>query len=51
LENQDLKDPKDLLNEMLKYKARGGTNYDLAIQKAGSLITTHFDPTKYDLDC
>ena len=34
---------------MLKQNVRGGTNYELAIQKAGSLIETHFDPTKYDL--
>ena len=45
-ENRDLTDPKDLLREMLKYEARGGTDFDLAIQTAGSLITTHFDPTK-----
>ncbi len=46
LENKDLTDPKVLLDEMLKERARGGTNFDLAVQKAGFLITCHFDPTK-----
>jgi len=46
-ENRDLTDPKDLLNIMLKYQASGGTNFDLAIQKAGFLIASYFDPTKY----
>jgi len=45
-ENRNLTDPKDLLNEMLQYNARGGTNFDLAIQKAGFLITSYFDPTR-----
>src|SRR5688572_26507834 len=48
-ENRNLKDPndtKDLLNIMLQNRASGGTNFDLAIQKAGYLITTYFDPTK-----
>jgi len=35
---------------MLQHQARGGTSYDLAIQKAGFLITTYFDPTKYGQD-
>ncbi|EXX55931.1 hypothetical protein RirG_221040 [Rhizophagus irregularis DAOM 197198w] len=34
---------------MLKQNAYGGTSYDLAIQKAGSLIETHFDPTKVNI--
>ncbi|GBB95541.1 hypothetical protein RclHR1_02560001, partial [Rhizophagus clarus] len=48
-EYRDLTDPKDLLNSMLQHQARGGTNYDLAIQKAGFLITSHFDPTKVNI--
>ncbi|GBC07437.1 hypothetical protein RclHR1_07470002 [Rhizophagus clarus] len=48
-EYRDLTDPQDLLNSMLQHQARGGTNYDLAIQKAGFLITSHFDPTKVNI--
>ncbi|PKC68807.1 hypothetical protein RhiirA1_456805 [Rhizophagus irregularis] len=48
-EYRDLTDPKDLLNSMLQHQARGGTNYDLAIQKAGFLITSYFDPTKVNI--
>ncbi|PKC01948.1 hypothetical protein RhiirA5_504316 [Rhizophagus irregularis] len=48
-ENRDLTDPKDLLNIMLQHQTSGGTNFDLAIQKAGFLITTYFDPTKVNI--
>ncbi|CAG8438296.1 8032_t:CDS:10 [Funneliformis caledonium] len=48
-ENRDLTDPKKLLNEMIKHEARGGTNFDLAIQKAGFLIATHFDATRANI--
>jgi len=34
---------------MLKHKPRHGTRYDLAIQKAGRLIDSYFDPMKYVL--
>ena len=44
--NRNLTEPKDLLDEMLKHKTGGGTSFDLAIQQAGLLITTCFDPTK-----
>jgi hypothetical protein len=43
----DLADPKDLLSSMLQYEADDGTNYNSAIKKAGNLIETHFDHTKY----
>ncbi|CAG8485102.1 8847_t:CDS:10 [Acaulospora morrowiae] len=46
IENLPLDDPDQFLNVMLKYSARGGTNFDLAIQKAGFVIDRHFDPTK-----
>ena len=46
-ENQKLTDPKYLLSTMLQYNAGGGTNFDLAIQKAGFLISAYLDPTKY----
>ncbi|GBB83177.1 hypothetical protein RclHR1_00010059 [Rhizophagus clarus] len=48
-ENRDLTDPKDLLNIMLKHNVSGRTNYDLAIQKAGSLIETYFEPKKENI--
>ncbi|CAB5390546.1 unnamed protein product [Rhizophagus irregularis] len=48
-ENRDLTDLTVLLDIMLKQNAYGGTSYDLAIQKAGSLIETHFDPTKVNI--
>jgi hypothetical protein len=31
---------------MLQHQARGGTSFDLAIQKAGFLVTKYFDNTK-----
>ncbi|PKK70959.1 hypothetical protein RhiirC2_443579 [Rhizophagus irregularis] len=48
-EYRDLTNLKDLLNSMLQYKANGCTNFDNAIQKAGILIKTHFDPTKVNV--
>ncbi|POG65607.1 hypothetical protein GLOIN_2v1665293 [Rhizophagus irregularis DAOM 181602=DAOM 197198] len=48
-ENRDLTDPKDLLNSMLQHQARGGTSFDLAIQKAGFLITKYFDNSKANI--
>ncbi|PKY40275.1 hypothetical protein RhiirA4_531713 [Rhizophagus irregularis] len=48
-ENRDLTNPKDLLNMMLQNQASGGTNFDLAIQKAGLLITAYFNPTKVNI--
>ncbi|GBC07438.1 hypothetical protein RclHR1_07470003 [Rhizophagus clarus] len=48
-ENRDLTDPRDLLNIMLQHRASGGTDFNLAIQKAGFLITTYFDPTKVNV--
>ncbi|CAH1761819.1 14306_t:CDS:2, partial [Entrophospora sp. SA101] len=35
-----------LLDKMMLHPARGGTNFDLAIQKAGFLIDKHYDPAK-----
>ena len=34
------------VNMMLQNQASGGPTFDLAIQKAGLLITAYFDPTK-----
>ncbi|GBC39328.2 hypothetical protein GLOIN_2v1773792 [Rhizophagus irregularis DAOM 181602=DAOM 197198] len=48
-EYQDLTNLKDLLNSMLQYEACGLINFDSAIQKAGVLIETHFDPTKVNV--
>ncbi|PKC02038.1 hypothetical protein RhiirA5_287900, partial [Rhizophagus irregularis] len=48
-EYRDLTNLSDVLNSMLKYEAGGLTDFDSAIQKAGILIETHFDPTKYVL--
>ncbi|CAG8438292.1 8031_t:CDS:10 [Funneliformis caledonium] len=48
-ENQSMTNTGELLNIMLNYKAGGGTNFDNAIQKAGYLITSYFDPTKANI--
>ncbi|CAI2161944.1 15836_t:CDS:10 [Funneliformis geosporum] len=48
-ENRDLTDPNELLNEMIKHQARGGTDFNLAIQKAGFLIATYFDATRANI--
>jgi len=48
-ENQSMTNTGELLNIMLSYKAGGGTNFDNAIQKAGYLITSYFDPTKANI--
>ncbi|CAG8745069.1 36234_t:CDS:10, partial [Gigaspora margarita] len=45
-ENHVLTDSKSMLNQMLPHKARGGTDFNLAIQKAGSLINNYFDPAR-----
>ncbi|CAG8521350.1 2160_t:CDS:10, partial [Cetraspora pellucida] len=45
-ENQVLTDSKMMLNQMLPHLAGGGTNFNLAIQKAGSLINNYFDPAR-----
>ena len=51
-ENQDLRDPRELLNKMLQHQARNGTvtDFGLASQKAGFLISSYFDNTKWVLD-
>ncbi|CAG8588725.1 6761_t:CDS:10 [Rhizophagus irregularis] len=48
-EYRDLTNLSDVLNSMLKYEAGGLTDFDSAIQKAGILIETHFDPTKVNV--
>ncbi|GBB85151.1 hypothetical protein RclHR1_11700001 [Rhizophagus clarus] len=48
-EYKDLTDLEDLLNLMLQHESYGGTSYNNAIQKAGSLIETYFDPTKVNV--
>ncbi|CAG8499822.1 1587_t:CDS:10 [Acaulospora colombiana] len=45
IEHAPLVDPNQFLSNMLRNTARGGTNFDLAIQKAGFVIDNHFDPT------
>ncbi|CAG8641441.1 26067_t:CDS:10, partial [Dentiscutata erythropus] len=45
-ENHVLTDSKLMLNQMLPHKARGGTDFNLAIQKAGSLINNYFDTAR-----
>ncbi|CAB4446571.1 unnamed protein product [Rhizophagus irregularis] len=45
-EYRDLTDLKDLLNSMLQHRVWSTTDFKCAIQKAGILIETHFDPTK-----
>ncbi|CAG8727313.1 5341_t:CDS:10, partial [Gigaspora margarita] len=46
IENEPLTNYNSFVNDMLQYSARGGTDFNKAIQKAGFLIDTHFDPTK-----
>ncbi|CAG8493935.1 13962_t:CDS:10 [Dentiscutata erythropus] len=46
IENEPLSNHNSFINTMLQYNARGGTDFNKAIQKAGFLIEKHFDPTK-----
>src|SRR5437588_218968 len=46
-ENQRLTDPTYLLHTMLQHNTGRGTDFNLAIQKAGFLVSSYFDPTKY----
>ncbi|CAG8578190.1 5341_t:CDS:10, partial [Racocetra persica] len=48
-ENHVLTDSKMMLNQMLPHGARGGINFNLAIQKAGSLINNYFDPARVNV--
>ncbi|CAG8529874.1 17251_t:CDS:10, partial [Acaulospora morrowiae] len=48
-ENKILVDADDLLNEMIKHKARGGTDFNLAIQKSGFLIDQYYDTDKVNI--
>ncbi|GBB87958.1 hypothetical protein RclHR1_14460001 [Rhizophagus clarus] len=48
-ENQSLTDADAMLNNLLQHSASGGTDYDLAITKAGQLIDTYFDPIKANI--
>ena len=45
-ENQSLTNADVILNNLLQGIASGGTNFDLAITKAGDLIDKYFDPIK-----
>ncbi|CAI2177086.1 2129_t:CDS:10 [Funneliformis geosporum] len=52
IENQDLKDPKDpmkMLDIMIQHHPDNGSNFILAIQKAGSLISSYHDPTRTNI--
>ncbi|CAG8505503.1 11510_t:CDS:10 [Funneliformis caledonium] len=48
-ENQDLTEPKNLLDKMIEHQPCGGTCFELAIQKAGTLISSHYDPTRTNI--
>ncbi|CAG8634848.1 3170_t:CDS:10, partial [Funneliformis caledonium] len=48
-ENQDLTDPMKLLNKMIEHQPEGGTRFTLAIQKAGSLISSYHDPSRTNI--
>ncbi|CAI2180537.1 19077_t:CDS:10, partial [Funneliformis geosporum] len=45
-ENQDLTDPEKLFDIMIKNKPGGGTSFKRAINKAGSLISSHYDHSR-----
>ncbi|CAG8518802.1 6940_t:CDS:10, partial [Acaulospora morrowiae] len=45
-ENHVLTDADVLLNHMIKHEARGGTDFNLAIQKAGFLINQYYDANR-----
>ena len=45
-ENQSLTDADTILNNLLQNTTSGGTDFDLAIAKAGDLIDKYFDPIK-----
>ncbi|CAG8434680.1 7782_t:CDS:10 [Diversispora eburnea] len=49
VENQKLDNSNYFMQEMLKHGPRGGTNFDMAIQKAGVVIDRHFDPLKTNI--
>ncbi|KAK0446846.1 hypothetical protein EV421DRAFT_1707226 [Armillaria borealis] len=38
--------PEDLLNGLLRYQARGGTNYDLALIDARNVMTANWSPER-----
>ncbi|RHZ44791.1 hypothetical protein Glove_709g38 [Diversispora epigaea] len=48
-ENKKLDNSDYCMQEMLKHVARGGTDFDRAIQKAGTVIDNHFDPLKTNI--
>ncbi|CAG8636541.1 12522_t:CDS:2, partial [Racocetra fulgida] len=45
-ENRTLTNSEELLREMMKYTAGGGTNFAKGIKEATKLIKTHRDPSK-----
>ncbi|CAJ0875333.1 10269_t:CDS:10 [Entrophospora sp. SA101] len=49
IENQPLSDADKFLGTMVQHNASGGTNFDLAIQKAGFLVDKYYDPTKTNI--
>ncbi|CAG8468542.1 16128_t:CDS:10 [Funneliformis caledonium] len=48
-EYQDLKDPKNLLDKMIEHQPCGLKSFELAIQKAGSLISSHYYSTRTNI--
>ncbi|RIB16915.1 hypothetical protein C2G38_2188736 [Gigaspora rosea] len=48
-ENRNLANSKEILQEMMKYSAGGGTNFAKGIKSASNLIKTYHDPLKINL--
>ncbi|CAH1767672.1 9095_t:CDS:2 [Entrophospora sp. SA101] len=49
IENQPLSDLDKFLDIMIEHSPCDGTNFELAIQKAGFLIDKYYDPTKTNI--
>ncbi|CAI2161648.1 17233_t:CDS:10, partial [Funneliformis geosporum] len=47
--NQSLTDSNIIINNLVQYFPSIGTNFDSAIEKAGQIIDTNFDPTKANI--
>ncbi|CAG8491773.1 7035_t:CDS:10 [Funneliformis caledonium] len=47
--NQSLTDANIIMKNLVQYFPSVGTNFDAAIEKAGNIIDTNFDPTKANI--
>jgi hypothetical protein len=47
LQNDFQRTPDELLNALLAYESRGGTDYTLALNQARAMMERHWDPARY----